>query len=80
MNEVDLFIESLNRTDPAERAAFVDCEGRPRRTCSSAPDRSRHSSSGYDRCCNRLRPRCSVRVALQYSPWPLKNPPSPGIT
>jgi eukaryotic-like serine/threonine-protein kinase len=31
MNELDLFIESLGRTDPAERAAFLDqaCAGNP---------------------------------------------------
>ena len=31
MNELDLFTEALNRTDPAERAAFLDqaCAGNP---------------------------------------------------
>jgi hypothetical protein len=31
VNELDLFTEALNRTDPAERAAFLDktCAGNP---------------------------------------------------
>jgi hypothetical protein len=31
VNELDLFIEALSRTDPAERAAFLDeaCAGKP---------------------------------------------------
>ena len=31
MNELDLFIEALSTTDPAERAAFLDqaCAGKP---------------------------------------------------